>query len=80
METMGEFYKSIKEAIKEKSDKNKNKYVPLLLEKGAIFKSDGVYELQINNKIYFCYPRKGYAMNKFNNKEKVSLYKLLGII
>lgn len=80
METMGEFYKSIKEVVKEERNEKENKYVPLLLDKGAIFKSDGVYELNINNKTYFCYPRKGYAMNKFNNKEKVSLYKLLGVI
>ena len=77
METMGEFYKSIKEVVKEERDKKENKYVPLLLEKGATFKSDGVYELNINNKTYFCYPGKAYAMNKFKCKEKINLDKLL---
>ena len=66
METMDEFCNCI-EVV----------YVALLLEKGAILKNKGIFELQINNKTYFCYPRKGYAMNKFNCKEKISLDRLL---
>lgn len=76
METMGEFYNAIKIAIKEEKDKKEKNFLPILKKYGAIFKSDGVYEMKIKDEVYFYYPRKGYAMNKRNNKIKISLSKL----
>lgn len=66
MKKMREFLNDVKEIS----------FVPLLLKRGAIFKNNGVFKVKIKDEVYFYYPRKGYAMNKKNNKIKISLLKL----
>lgn len=53
--------------------KRNEKWEPRLIEIGAIKKSDGIYE--ING--WFCYPTKGFAMNKENNKKRIRISRLL---
>ena len=73
MSDLAEFYKDQKAAYKERCQKRNEKYEFQLIELGAIFKSDGVYELND----WFLYPTKGFAMNKKNSKKRMSLDKFI---
>lgn len=69
MGDMAEYFNDLKEINKQKREKRNEKYEPQLIELGAIEKSSGVYELNG----WFCYPTKGFAMNKYNTKQRMSL-------
>ena len=72
-ETMGEYFNALKKGFKKIRKKRNIRLEPLLIEAGAIKKGDGIYMLND----WFCYPTKGFAMNKFNNNKRTSITKLL---
>ncbi|NCC99885.1 MAG: hypothetical protein EOL95_09345 [Bacteroidia bacterium] len=65
-----EHCKHLKEVV---HPKRSAKYEPLLIESGAVKKSDGIYELNG----WLCYPTKGFAMNKANHHKRTSITKVL---
>lgn len=69
MGDMREDFDALKEMIKIRRERRNNYYEPKLKELGAVWKSDGIYEYQG----WFCYPTKGFAMNKKNNRIKKPL-------
>lgn len=73
MGDMGDIFREMKEITKEKRKKRNEIYEPKLIELGAIKKSEAVYELDE----WFCYPTKGFCMNKKNNKQKMGLDKFI---
>lgn len=73
MGDMREDFDALKECLKMKKEERNNFFEPLLKEAGAIYKADGIYEYNG----WFCYPTKGFAMLKKNNKIRTSLKKLL---
>lgn len=73
MGDMAEYFNDLKEINKQKREKRNEKYEPQLIEIGAIEKSSGVYELNG----WFCYPTKGFAMNKYNSKQRMNLDKFI---
>lgn len=54
-------------------EKRNAKYEPKLIEAGAIKKSEGIYELNE----WFCYPTKGFVMNKHNTKQRMRINRFL---
>lgn len=70
---MAEYFNDLKEINRQKREKRNEKFEPQLIELGAIKKSSGVYELDG----WFCYPTKGFAMNKYNTKQRMSLDKFI---
>lgn len=66
MGDMGEIFNAMKEHNKQVREQKKNKYEPLLRQIGAVYKADGVWELND----WFCYPTKGFAMNKRTYKKQ----------
>lgn len=66
MGEMREIFDVMREQYKERCSKRNDKYEPMLIQLGAIKKSDGVYEIGD----YFCYPTKGFAMHKKSYKKK----------
>ncbi len=73
MSDFSEFWQEEKQAFKERCIKRNAKYEPQLQEIGAIYKADGIYELDG----YFLYPTKGFAMSKTNAKKKMKLDKFI---
>ena len=73
MGDMREEFDALKEMIKERKERRNKYYEPILIKLGAICKSDAVYEY----KDWLCYPTKGFAMLKKNNRIRCSLRKLL---
>lgn len=73
MGDMREYFEDLKEINKQKRTQRKEKYKPQLIKLGAIEKSSGVYELNG----WFCYPTKGFAMNKYNSKQRMNLDKFI---
>lgn len=73
MGDMAEYFNDLKEINRQKREKRNEKFEPQLIELGAIKKSSGVYELDG----WFCYPTKGFAMNKYNTKQRMSLDKFI---
>ena len=73
MGDMREDFDALKEMIKQRRESRNNYYEPKLKQLGALYKSDGVYEYNG----WFCYPTKGFAMNKKNNKIRTSLKNIL---
>lgn len=49
--------------------KNNEKWKPLLIAAGAQYKAPGIYEFLG----WFCYPSKGFAMNKSDFKKRIRL-------
>lgn len=70
---MAEYFNDLKEINKQKREKRNEKYEPQLIELGAIEKSNGVYEFNG----WFCYPTKGFAMNKYNSRQRMRLDKYI---
>ena len=64
-----EFWQEEKEEYKERCEKRNNNYEPKLIELGATKKSDAVFEYDG----WFCYPTKGFAMEKKNTKNRMGL-------
>lgn len=73
MGDMTEYFNDLKEINKQKREKRNEKYEPQLIELGVIEKSSGVYEFNG----WFCYPTKGFAMNKYNSKQRMNLDKFI---
>lgn len=73
MGDMREYFEDLKEINKQKRTQRNEKYEPQLIELGAIEKSSGVYEFNG----WFCYPTKGFAMNKSNSRQKMGLDKFI---
>ncbi len=74
MGDMREIFDFMKEQYKERKEKRNSKYEPMLLELGAVKKSEGVYKLGD----YFCYPTQGFAMH-FKSYKKKSLDKFIDL-
>lgn len=70
---MSEFWQDEKEEFKKRCEKRNSNYEPKLIELGAIKKSDAVYEYNG----WFCYPTKGFAMNKKNTNIRMNLNKFI---
>ena len=66
MGDMAEYFTIYAEIHKEKREKRRAKYEPLLEDLGAICKSNGVYMLGD----WFFYPTKGFAMNRYNYEKR----------
>lgn len=73
MGDMREYFEDLKEINKQKRTQRNEKYEPQLIKLGAIEKSSGVYEFNG----WFCYPTKGFAMNKNNSRQKMGLDKFI---
>lgn len=73
MGDMREDFDALKEMIKQRRERRNNYYEPKLKQLGALYKSDGVYEYNG----WFCYPTKGFAMKKKNNRIRTSLKNIL---
>lgn len=73
MGDMAEYFNYLKEINRQKREKRNEKYEPQLIELGAIEKSSGVYEFNG----WFCYPTKGFVMNKYNAKQRMNLDKFI---
>lgn len=73
MGEMREYFDIMREMTKERRAKRNKKFEPLLIELGAIRKSDAIYEYNG----WFCYPTKGFAMNKYNTQDRMSLTKFI---
>lgn len=73
MGDLAEFYREEKKRYNARCLKRNDKYEPQLIEIGAICKSGAVYELDG----YFLYPTKGFAMNKRNSNDRMSLDKFI---
>lgn len=58
---------------KNKRKKMKEEFEPKLKQIGAIFVQNGIWKLEN----WFLYPSKGFAMNKFDTTERISLYKFI---
>lgn len=71
---MKEIFDYMKEYNKEQKQLRNEKYLPIILELGAIQKSDGVYELKDKKgQDWFVYPTKGFCMHKKNSKKRISV-------
>ena len=68
-EELSEFWRDQKEKYRKRCLKRQDKYVPLLEEIGAECKTGSIYEMDG----YFLYPTKGFAMNKRNYRDRMSL-------
>lgn len=75
MGDMGDTFRAMTAHTKKIRAKRNNRFEPLLIQAGATFKASGIYELDG----WFCYPTKGFAMNKFNTSERRSLKEFLSI-
>jgi hypothetical protein len=73
MGDMTEEFNDLKEWNKQKKIEKNNKYEPLLIKINALKKADGIYELND----WLIYPSKGFCMNKFNTKKRISIEKFL---
>ena len=73
MGDMREYFEDLKEIHKKRKADTNEKYQPQLIKLGAIEKSSGVYEFNG----WFCYPTKGFAMNKYNSKQRTNLDKFI---
>ena len=73
MGDMREYFDDMKEIYKQRKADRNEKFEPQLIELGAIKKSDAVYEFND----WFCYPTKGFAMNKRNSKQRMRLDKFI---
>ena len=73
MGDMGEIFQAMREASKERREKRKLKYTGKLIAIGAEPKSDSVWQ----HKDWFLYPSKGFVMNRYNSKQRMSLDKYL---
>lgn len=73
MGDMGEIFRDMREASRERREKRKLKYTGKLIAIGAEPKSDCVWQ----HKDWFLYPSKGFVMNRFNSDQRMSLDKYL---
>lgn len=73
MGDMGEIFQAMREASKERRKKRMLKYTGKLIALGAEPKSDSVWQY----KDWFLYPSKGFVMNRFNSKQRMSLDKFI---
>lgn len=73
MGDMREYFNAMREAYDQRRTKRNEKFEPQLIELGAVLKSAAVYELNG----WLCYPTKGFAMNKYNYKERKQLQKFI---
>lgn len=64
-----EYWQAEKEDFKKRCEKRNNIYEPELIKIGAHKKSDAVYEYDG----WFCYPTKGFAMEKKNTQNRMGL-------
>ena len=64
-----EYWQAEKEDFKNRCEKRNNIYEPELIKIGAHKKSDAVYEYDG----WFCYPTKGFAMEKKNTQNRIGL-------
>lgn len=73
MGDMGDLWKDAKADYKKRCANRNSKYEPILIKLGAVEKSTSVYELDG----WFLYPTKGFAMNKYNPNQRMSLDKFI---
>lgn len=73
MSDMSEFWKAGKEDFKKRCAKRNEKYEPQLVQINATEKAQAVWEIDG----WFCYPSKGFAMNKFNPDERMNLQEFI---
>ena len=73
MGDMGEIYQAGKEIIRAHRHTRAERWEPLLDSAGAEYKAPGVWEYNG----WLCYPTKGFAMLKKNNRIRKSLHALL---
>lgn len=73
MGDMREYFDAMKEIYAQRRVDRNEKFEPQLIELGAVLKSTAVYELNG----WICYPTKGFAMNKYNCKERKQLQKFI---
>ena len=64
MGDLGDFYRDCNEAVKQRREQRRQRYEPMLEEIGAKYKAPGIWEYGE----WFCYPSKGYAMLRTNNR------------
>ena len=73
MGDLGDFYRDCNEAVKQRREQRRQRYEPMLEEIGAKYKAPGIWEY----KEWFCYPSKGYAMLRTNNRIRKPLRLIL---
>ena len=73
MGDMGEIFNAMREHNKEVRANRKLKYCGRLVAIGAEPKANGVWQY----KEWLLYPTKGFAMSRYNTKQRISLDKLL---
>lgn len=73
MGDMGEVFQAMREHNKLVREKKNERFEPRLQKINAIEKSNGVYEKDG----WFCYPTKGFAMNKKNTQQRMNLNKFI---
>lgn len=73
MGELAEFYRDCNAAVKERREKRNAYYEPLLEQLGAEYKAPGIWEYNG----WFCYPSKGYAMLRKNNRIRKPLRLLI---
>lgn len=66
MGDLGEMWREQRELYKQRCKNRNDKFEPILIELGAIKKSEAVYIIGD----YLCYPTKGFAMHKKTYKKK----------
>lgn len=76
MNELSEFWKYEKEEYKKRCERRNSEFEPLLIQAGAVEKSEAVYMLGD----WLCYPTKSFAMDKRNPRKRTSLKKLLSNI
>lgn len=69
----GELNREIRETVKVRRKKRATYWEPILQTKGAIYKSEGIWEYNG----WLCYPTKGFGMLKKQNKVRKSLRHIL---
>ena len=73
MGELAEIHRYYNAVVKKRREKRSAYYEPLLEQLGAEYKAQGIYEY----KGWFCYPSKGYAMLRKNNRIRKPLRLLL---
>ncbi|MDD6152766.1 MAG: hypothetical protein PUC11_02330 [Elusimicrobia bacterium] len=73
MGELGDFYRDCNEYVKQRRAKRAEYWEPRLQSVGAEYKAPGIWEYNG----WICYPSKGFAMLKKNNRIRTSLRKLL---
>lgn len=69
----GDLNREIREYVKVRREKRAKHWEPILQAKGAIYKSEGIWEYNG----WICYPTKGFGMLKKQNRVRKSLRQIL---